>query len=594
MGRHLGLVIGINHYQDTAFRPLQFPEIDARALAQWLVNTKGGHWSSSDVQVLLGAQATREQVERQIMQVCLDVAGPDDIVFIYFAGHAFLDDAQGQGYLALTDTHHQAPATGLHLPTLASQTMGRSQAAQILFMFDYFQTGPTWSMLRASPYDSRPLLGPSLLNVLQQVGNRYMLCSCRANEFAPEAGEQNLGILMYQMILGLCGPLNDPTAGPVTLQRLQAFLAATLDQQHCPQLFGQEHTPLVLTATTSSSLWAVPSVAGFSGAPPASPVTRPITHELAAQGMYGAASVAQLSPQQPAPTNGAATSSALEQQRQQQSMMLLQQARYLVQMQQPMEALSLLDQSLQAAPTNTAALILKGQLLGTTGRFPEAMQAVEQLLQIEPNNALAWSMRGALLANMGQFEEALQAVDRSLALDPHNAETQTIKSTIMVKLAVTQTAGASGSQPLLASPREKRGGPLSFFTGVGLQLLGLLLGIAGAALLVLKPELPFIASLALESLGLAILCVNSARGTYRYGLSRIVIPLLTSLVIAAALLVAYKSGQARIFRIIVDNHARLLPLLFFGLWLVAVAILPLLLAIGAWFVGLIRGVRRRG
>ncbi|MDQ2905350.1 MAG: tetratricopeptide repeat protein [Ktedonobacteraceae bacterium] len=591
MGRHLGLVIGINHYQDTAFRPLQFPEIDARALTQWLVNTKGGHWSSSDVQVLLGVQATRAQVERQIMQVCLDVAGPDDIVFIYFAGHAFLDDAQGQGYLALTDTHHQAPATGLHLPTLASQAMGRSQAAHILFMFDYFQTGPSWSMLRASPYDSRPLLGLSLLNVLHQVGNRSMLCSCRGNEFAPETGEQNLGILMYHMILGLCGPLNDPTAGPITLQRLQAFLATTLDQQHCPQAFGQERSPLVLTATTSSSLRAVASAAGFSGAPPASPVTRPITHELAAQGMYGAASVAQLSPQQPASTNGAAT---LDQQRQQQSMMLLQQARYLVQMQQPMEALSLIEQALQAAPTNTAALILKGQLLGTTGRFPEAMQAVEQLLQIEPNNALAWSMRAALLANMGQFEEALQAVDRSLALDPQNAETQTIKSTIMVKLAVTQTPGASGSQPLSTSSREKRGGPLSFFTGVGLQLLGLLLGIAGAALLVLRPDLPFVASLALESLGLTILCANSARGTYRYGLSRIVIPLLTSLLIAAALFVAYRSGQARIFQIIAGKPARLIPLLFFGLWLVAVAILPLLLAIGAWFSGLIRGVRRRG
>ncbi|MBA2285275.1 MAG: tetratricopeptide repeat protein [Ktedonobacteraceae bacterium] len=592
MGRHLGLVIGINHYQDTAFRPLQFPEIDARALAQWLVNTKGGHWSPSDVQVLLGAQATREQVERQIMQVCLDVAGPDDIVFIYFAGHAFLDDAQGQGYLALTDTHHQAPATGLHLPTLVSQSMGRSQAAHILFLFDYFQTGPTWSMLRASPYDSRPLLGPSLLNVLHQVGNRSVLCSCRGNEFAPETGEQNLGILMYHTILGLCGPLIDPTAGPVTLQRLQAFLATTLDEQHSPQLFGQERTPLVLAATTSSSLRAVPPATGFSGAPPASPVTRPITHELAAQGMYGAASVAQLSPQQPPPTNGAATSSALEQRRQQ-SMMLLQQARYLVQMQQPIEALLLIEQSLQAAPTNTAALVLKGQLLGTTGRFPEAMQAVEQLLQIEPNNALAWSMRAALLANMGQFEEALQAVDRSLALDPHNAETQTIKSTIMVKLAVTQTPGASGSQPLSASPREKRGGPLSFFAGIGLQLLGLLLGIAGAALLVLRPDLPFVASLALESLGLTILCANSARGTYRYGLSRIVIPLLTSLLIAAALFVAYRSGQARIFQIIAGKPARLIPLLFLGLWLVAAAILPLLLAIGAWFSGLIRGVRRR-
>ncbi|GCE16361.1 hypothetical protein KDK_01610 [Dictyobacter kobayashii] len=41
--RHIGLIIGVNQYQDSAFRPLQFAENDARALAQWLVNNKGAN-----------------------------------------------------------------------------------------------------------------------------------------------------------------------------------------------------------------------------------------------------------------------------------------------------------------------------------------------------------------------------------------------------------------------------------------------------------------------------------------------------------------------------------------------------------------------
>lgn len=109
MGRRLALVIGINQYQDAAFRPLQYAETDAKALAQWLVNERGGRWQPADVQLVMGAHATRELVESLIMQICVNVAGPGDLVLIYFAGHAFLDERTGDGYLALANTLYQRP-----------------------------------------------------------------------------------------------------------------------------------------------------------------------------------------------------------------------------------------------------------------------------------------------------------------------------------------------------------------------------------------------------------------------------------------------------------------------------------------------------
>src|SRR5437868_5396878 len=117
MGRRLGLILGINQYQDATFRRLQFAETDARALAQWLVNTRGGNWAPADLQLVLGAQATRELTVSLISQVCLDVAEPGDLVFIYFAGHASLDVTSGEGYLALANTRYQNPTTELHLAT---------------------------------------------------------------------------------------------------------------------------------------------------------------------------------------------------------------------------------------------------------------------------------------------------------------------------------------------------------------------------------------------------------------------------------------------------------------------------------------------
>src|SRR5207249_303492 len=86
-------------------------------------------------------------------------------------------------------------------------------------------------------------------------------------------------------------------------------------------------------------------------------------------------------PRQTSPgSSGQLPFSGAEQQRQQQSTMLLNSARQLVQMQKPIEALQYVDQTLLVAPTNTSALILKGQILGTVGRFQEALAAVEQVL----------------------------------------------------------------------------------------------------------------------------------------------------------------------------------------------------------------------
>ncbi len=296
MARRLGLVIGVNSYQDSAFQPLQYAETDARAIAQWLVNTQGGKWAPSDVQLVQGAYASRELVESLITQLCVNIAEPGDLVFVYFAGHTFLDEVNGEGYLALSNTHYQQPATGIHLPTLIRQSMARSQASQVVFIFDCFQTGQSWSKQRMSPYDFRPLMGPTVLNALQQTSDRLILCSCRGNEFTPEAREKKLGVFAYRMIVGLCGPASDPASKRVTLQRLNGFLVKSLDEQHRPQLFGQERTPVVLVGDTA------PLATQQNGQPAQSPAASSsagqtaATGELTGQALQSAIATAQMSP----------------------------------------------------------------------------------------------------------------------------------------------------------------------------------------------------------------------------------------------------------------------------------------------------------
>lgn len=572
MSKRLGLIVGINNYQDTQLPSLQFAENDARALAQWLVNTQGGKWLPADVQHVQGVRATHELIESLIAQVCLTIAGPGDLIYIYFAGQSFVDE-RGDGYLACANTQVQNTATALHLPSVVN-IMARSRAAHILLVLDCAQIGSVWDYYRTSPYDFKPLLSSALAALPPQQVNRLFLCSCRANNQGMESGERGLGLFMYQYILGLCGPAIDTTTATASLRQLHAYLSQALPEQQKPHLYGQEHSPLLLTGDLPDAPFAPPatqqnpasafSTSAYSQGSSSATATAP------------AAPAAQQYTQQQ--TSGFAAT-ATDQYSQQQTAAWLTNAQQLMQQQRFAEAISLIEQILQVQPNDLPALILKAQLLGTMGRFPEALNIVQQLTQLDPRNVLVWSMRAVLLTNLGEFQPAMEAIDRAIALDGNNAENYAIRNNIMAYLPATPPPTARPLQST-SSPVAQRGGPRSFFIGLAIQLAGLVLGIIGGVLLAFlhSSALP---GLGLLSIGLALLCVNAARGAYRYGVSRLLLTLPTSLIAAAVLGAAFKPFLSRLLTVINDHATLFMPLIFIALWLVLVAVLPLLIGLGA-------------
>ncbi len=585
MSRRLGIVIGSNNYQDTTFQPLRCAENDARALAQWLVNDKGGKWSPANVQLVQGPHATKELVESLIAQMCLMFVEPDDVALIYFAGHAFVDERSGDSYLALSNTQYQNPTTALHLPTLMQQILGRSRAAHILVILDCFQNGTRWQTQRTSPYDSLPLIG----TVMGPLADRLLLCSCRGNEAAPEAGERNLGLFMHRLIVGLCGAAADPATGLISAQRLYTYLSSVTGEQQRPQIVGQERTPMILIGETEALL---PPQA----APNVSPPMRN-GNGLFKQPM-GRAATATV-PFSPPPVEPMAAPIETPQQQD-----LLNQAQQLVMAQNYDEALSLVDQLLQRQPQESSALVLKAQLLGTLGRFSEALLVVDQLTQLNPNNALAWSMRAVLLSNMQQFPNALNAVDHSLALDPTNAETSVIKSNILNAMATVQQGQGARQNNAQQVEEETKGGAGSFLIGTGLQVLGLILGIVGVLLPALLSRLPTAVGLVLAGLGMSLLCVCAARGTYRRGWTRLLPTFMLSIITVGIIVFGgllnlvvstHTPTNARLLNLLGMHPSLVVPIVVLGAWLIAATIVPPLLAI----IGLVSGIavrqrRRRG
>ncbi len=591
LSRRLGLIVGANNYQDPSFPPLHFAENDARALAQWLVNTKGGNWAPGNVQHVQGSHATQELIQSLITQMCVNISEKNDFALLYFAGHAFIDEQSGEGYLALVNTRAQDTTTALHLPSLFQNIMLRSQAAHILVILDCYQNGRRWNTQRTSASDASPLFMPALLPALQNYPNRMFLCSCRGNEFLPEAGERSLSSFMHSFILGMCGPAGDPATGAITLQQMYRYLFSTLGEQQRPQLFGRDQPPLYLLGEAPPTPQSQPLSPLY--APTPTEADRPITANIQPgaefQPATERAAYATATAQAPLRT----TDALANQQHQQQYSIAMKQAQHHLQAQQYPEAYASTEQALQIIPNDAAALILKSQILGTGGRTQDALNTIDQLLQINPNNATGWSTRAVLLSNLGQQQAAFEAIERSLTLEPNNPEAYGIKNTILANMAMLQSKAENQPASLTQGQERAQANAVVFFVSLLLQIGGLAIGIAGGLLLALQSKITSIPGLLLLSLGLLLLCVNAIRGTHRYGFALFIPPLLVSLITGGLLAAAYKVALTRIVALLQSHPTLVVPLFFLVGWLITTTILPLPLAIGGLISGTIARVRKR-
>jgi tetratricopeptide (TPR) repeat protein len=619
MSRHLGLIIGINQYQDTTLQSLQFAENDARALAQWLVNTQGGNWSPPDVQLVQGQHATKQVLEMLISQIFVQKAEPGDVLLLYFAGHAFVDEQTEEGYLVAANSVSNDITSCISLRSLTQQIMKRSAASHVLCILDCFQNKNAWDARRTFLYDSKPLLDATTLRSLQEQQNRLFMCSCRGNSAAPERGERGLGLFMHRLILGLCGPASESTTGNVTLTKLHTYLFNASEEQYRPQLFGQQQSPLILVGSLPESD-ALASNTGttFQLQPTGSPLPRsglniPTTPRsqfggglLKNAAPFATTPAAPVAPVAPAmatqsstaepSTSGHMLTSALQQHRQQQAQQLIEQAQHLLQVPDFSNALANVEQARQIDPDNVQALTLQGQLQGATGDFPAALNTIDHLLQLSPNNALGWSMRAVALNNIGQSEAALKAVEHSIELDPNNPETYGIKDNIMTNIAVTQNQQQGYSNVYPQSPSRvpsstsTRGRALA--GDLGLRALGLVLGIIGIVLLIVVHALPAFVGLLFASIGLALICVAATRGAYRVGFASFIITVLMSLIIVGLLGGLYKLGYTKIENQLALHPSLLVPGVFSLAWLVAAAVLPFVLGLVSLLLGFILHARR--
>lgn len=144
-GDYWALIVGINAYKyvpalETAVR-------DATAVRDVLIERYG--FKTEHVTVLLNEQASREGIEEALYRLGKQ-AGPNDSVFIYYAGHGQVDLESQRGFWVPVEGKAQSPSTFIS-NALIRDEIASMKAKHVYFVADSCFSGTLFAKSRSLP-----------------------------------------------------------------------------------------------------------------------------------------------------------------------------------------------------------------------------------------------------------------------------------------------------------------------------------------------------------------------------------------------------------------------------------------------------------
>lgn len=215
--RSYALIIGIAGYKNLAEKDqLQFSERDAESVYSILISPEGGNFRAENVHRLIGARATLAGLRKELEEWLPSVAGSEDRVLIYFAGHGFVYGAKA--YLAPYDIDPKnISGTGYPMDALGSVIGSKIKARWKVLLTDACHSGAI------TPEGDRAAVSRSLLDLNRSL---FSLTASRDRERSfesPEFGGGH-GVFTYYVVKGLEGSADQSGDGIVTADELAEYV----------------------------------------------------------------------------------------------------------------------------------------------------------------------------------------------------------------------------------------------------------------------------------------------------------------------------------------------------------------------------------
>jgi tetratricopeptide (TPR) repeat protein len=194
---------------------LEYSERDADSIYSILISPEGGNFRAENVHRLTGAKATLANLKQELEIWLPSVAKEDDRVFVYFAGHGFVQG--GRAYLAPYDLDpNNIAATGYPMDTLGSVAGSRIKSKWKVLVTDSCHSGAITPDADAVAYNR------SLLDLSRSM---FSLTASRDRERSFESKDWGggHGIFTYYVVKGLEGEADENGDGIVTADELADY-----------------------------------------------------------------------------------------------------------------------------------------------------------------------------------------------------------------------------------------------------------------------------------------------------------------------------------------------------------------------------------
>jgi uncharacterized caspase-like protein len=220
------LSIGISKYAEKGIS-LKYADHDAEKLAQIFKIQQGKLFSEVLIKTLINEQATRADIMEN-MAVHLGQAGPNDVVFIFVAGHGVKHRQTGSYYFL---TYDSKPENMLYQALKWSDfeeaiKILSKNVNKIVLALDTCHAGAMQTTFRGA--DS----GENLAQLVEDASGLYVLGSSKSGEESMEddqfrlAGEKKgHGAFTYAFLKGLAGEANYDQDGYITINELFTYVA---------------------------------------------------------------------------------------------------------------------------------------------------------------------------------------------------------------------------------------------------------------------------------------------------------------------------------------------------------------------------------
>jgi N-acetylmuramoyl-L-alanine amidase len=234
-GRNYALVIGVSKYRfhEGGLRDLEYAHVDSRSIADFL-KTRAG-FKDPDISYLENENATVENV-RAAVDLFLERARENDLIFLFFAGHGAQDPFDPKSlYLILHDSKvTNMPRTALNMSELQASFTNRLRAKRMVILIDACHSGgvdagQTTSVrqLERSENNTFSMYAEKLFSG----AGRALLSSSDVNEISEEGKKWGHGVFTWALLEGLRGPADINRDRVITTGELFDFVSNRVRQE---------------------------------------------------------------------------------------------------------------------------------------------------------------------------------------------------------------------------------------------------------------------------------------------------------------------------------------------------------------------------